>query len=160
MALLIDRAMAVFDTLSPRERECLSLLARPMRPKEIAAELNLSVKTIETYLAAAKGKLGATSPIHAARLYNQHREAVPENPPGDFPRVEEPRFPTPDAIGPTVSSTAPQGREIKLDWRFRSGIIIGLSFVMILSVLVIVAGAEAITRLAHGYYAAPSSNPH
>lgn len=143
--------MAAFDALSPRERECLGLLASPMRPKEIAATLSLSVKTVETYLASAKLKLGATSPLHAARLYDEHRRSLPGNLPRDIPRVEPAGNQEPIESGSTATGAVPLGREIRLSWQARTGIIAGMAFAIVLSVLVMVAGAEAITRLAHDY---------
>jgi DNA-binding NarL/FixJ family response regulator len=46
------------DRLSDRELEVLELLGRGFGTKEIAAELHLSVKTIETHRAHIKEKLG------------------------------------------------------------------------------------------------------
>ncbi len=150
--------MGSFDILSPRERQCLTLLASPMRPKEIAAELSLSVKTVEAYLASAKGKIGANSPIHAARLYVEHLRSLPGNFPADIPRVEPDGDPDSIEIGPAETVPVPQGREINLNWQWRTMIIAGMSFALVLSVLVLVAGADAITRLAHAYRTAQSIN--
>ena len=38
-----------FDTLTPREKEVLKLLAEGKSVKEIACDLDLSVKTVETH---------------------------------------------------------------------------------------------------------------
>lgn len=46
------------QSLSERERDVLRLLAQGRRTKEIAAELGLSPKTVETYRARLMGKLG------------------------------------------------------------------------------------------------------
>ena len=45
------------DQLSPREREVLRLIARGYTYKEVAAELYLSVKTVETHVSAVLRKL-------------------------------------------------------------------------------------------------------
>lgn len=45
-------------TLSSRERECLALLGSRLTYQEMAKTLNLSVRTVEHYLEAAKNKLG------------------------------------------------------------------------------------------------------
>ncbi|WP_353205753.1 helix-turn-helix transcriptional regulator [Sphingomonas sp.] len=142
--------MGSFDHLSPRERQCLTLIATPMRPKEIAAELTLSVKTVEAYLASAKGKIGANSSLHAARLYDEYCRSLPENLPEDIPRVEPAANPNSTEFG-SVETAVLRGREITLDWQWRTAIIAGMSFVLVLSVLVLVAGADSITRLAHAY---------
>jgi DNA-binding NarL/FixJ family response regulator len=47
-----------YATLTAREREVLSLLARGRRTREIAAELGISVKTVETYRGRIMLKLG------------------------------------------------------------------------------------------------------
>lgn len=46
------------DALSPRQREILALLGRGKATKEIAAELNISVKTVETHRARMMEVLG------------------------------------------------------------------------------------------------------
>lgn len=46
------------DRLSDRERRVLTLLGRGMSTREIADELGLSVKTVETHFAHMKHKLG------------------------------------------------------------------------------------------------------
>jgi DNA-binding NarL/FixJ family response regulator len=49
------------DTLTPREREVLQLLAEGKSNKEAAAALNISVMTVETHRANIMHKLGAHS---------------------------------------------------------------------------------------------------
>lgn len=46
------------ETISPREREVLQLLAEGRSNRDISAELNLSVKTVETHRANIMRKLG------------------------------------------------------------------------------------------------------
>lgn len=150
--------MGAFDNLSPRERQCLTLLAAPMRPKEIAGQLNLSVKTVEAYLATAKAKIGASSALQAARLYDEHLRSLPGKPPEDIPRVEPDGNSNLTEIGPTETTVVPIGREIKLNWQWRTAIIAVMSFALVLSVLVLVAGADSITRLAHAYKTAQPTN--
>ena len=47
-----------FESLSPRELQVFSLLVDGMRAKEIAARLDLSPKTVDTYRASMMRKLG------------------------------------------------------------------------------------------------------
>jgi DNA-binding NarL/FixJ family response regulator len=54
--------------LSSREVEVTRLLARGYSNKEIAAQLNLSVKTVETYKARSMEKLGLKSRVDLIRL--------------------------------------------------------------------------------------------
>ncbi|MCX6951252.1 MAG: LuxR C-terminal-related transcriptional regulator, partial [Verrucomicrobia bacterium] len=49
------------DALPLREGQVLGLLLRGRRNKEIAAELSLSVKTVETYRARLMKRFGCTS---------------------------------------------------------------------------------------------------
>lgn len=56
-----------FDRLTPRERECLSLVARHLGSKEIARELGISPHTVDGYLDEARRKLGAATRRDAAR---------------------------------------------------------------------------------------------
>jgi len=69
--------MKYFERLTARESQCLELLSAPMRPKEIALHLSLSVKTVEAHLASAKAKLSANSTLHASRLYREYLEYQP-----------------------------------------------------------------------------------
>jgi pimeloyl-ACP methyl ester carboxylesterase/DNA-binding CsgD family transcriptional regulator len=52
----------VVDGLSPREREVLALVAEGRSNDEIAAELYLSVRTVERHLHNVYGKLGVSGP--------------------------------------------------------------------------------------------------
>jgi len=48
-------------TLTPREREVLQLIAEGMTTKQVAAHLNLNVKTVETHRRQVMEKIGADS---------------------------------------------------------------------------------------------------
>ena len=52
---------APFERLTDREREVLALMGRGLGTREIAQQLSLSMKTIETYQARIKEKLGLTN---------------------------------------------------------------------------------------------------
>lgn len=91
--------------LTPREKQCLRLVAVPMRTHEIAAELQLSPTTVDTYISSGFKKLGASDRNTAARLLVRH-ESLPEKTRYEFPGVDEaprssvipvasPRFPFP-----------------------------------------------------------------
>lgn len=72
-----------FEDLTDRERECLYLATRFMRPKEIAAQLGISPKTVESHLAKVTVKLDAHNPRHATKLY---AEFLNESGSGNVPR--------------------------------------------------------------------------
>lgn len=54
--------------LSPRERDCLRLVADGLENAQIAAQLAIRVPTVKTHLALAYAKLGAINRAHAAAL--------------------------------------------------------------------------------------------
>ncbi|WP_338081747.1 response regulator [Ectothiorhodospira mobilis] len=56
------------DRLSPRERQILLLLVQGLRQQEIAAELGVNVKTVSTYKARLREKLGCESDMDLLRL--------------------------------------------------------------------------------------------
>ncbi len=57
-AMLEPRTAAVADPLTPRQREVLRLLALGKAAKEVAWELELSIKTVETHRAQLMERLG------------------------------------------------------------------------------------------------------
>ena len=54
-------ARAPLERLSDREREVFALIGRGLRTSDIAEQLDLSTKTVETYQARIKEKLGLTN---------------------------------------------------------------------------------------------------
>jgi DNA-binding NarL/FixJ family response regulator len=77
------------ETLTPRERQVVQLLAEGKTTKEVASALNLSVKTAETHRSNIMGKLDLHS-ISEVVLYAVRNNIVqafnPENPP--FPELD------------------------------------------------------------------------
>jgi len=63
---------ASHQELSDREREVLIQIAHGYGNKEIARDLNLSVKTVETYKARLSEKLGVRSRVEIARYAAKH----------------------------------------------------------------------------------------
>ena len=61
------------DNLTPREREVLQLIARGYRYKEIAARLQLSIKTVEAHVSSVLRKLQLTSRHELSRWAQQRR---------------------------------------------------------------------------------------
>jgi DNA-binding NarL/FixJ family response regulator len=63
-----QRAMALVNSLSPRERTILALLATARRNDEIGAELNISSNTVRTHVQNILGKLGVGNRVAAVTL--------------------------------------------------------------------------------------------
>ncbi len=59
-------------TLTPREVDVLTLVARGAANKEIAAQLHLGIRTIEGYVSNILTKLGASSRTEAALRAHEH----------------------------------------------------------------------------------------
>jgi DNA-binding NarL/FixJ family response regulator len=60
------------ETLTEREREVLTLLAKGMTNKDIAQTLFLSVRTVEAHLRNVYGKLGVATRTEAVLWAMQH----------------------------------------------------------------------------------------
>jgi DNA-binding NarL/FixJ family response regulator len=65
-------AMALFEALTEREREILSLLAAGMRNDDIAQKLYISPQTVQTHVRNLLGKLGVHSKLEAVALAAKH----------------------------------------------------------------------------------------
>ncbi len=64
----------VLAVLSPQERRVLALIAEGCTNKEVAAQLNLSEKTVKNYLSTVFEKLHVSRRSEAAVLYAQQRK--------------------------------------------------------------------------------------
>lgn len=71
-ALIEAQATGPLDRLSPREREVFRLLVRGRRSSEIAVELQLAERTVETHREHILAKLGLHSVVELARLAARH----------------------------------------------------------------------------------------
>jgi DNA-binding NarL/FixJ family response regulator len=61
------------DQLTPREREVLRLIARGYSYKEVASELFISIKTVETHMSSVLRKLQLSSRHELTRWANERR---------------------------------------------------------------------------------------
>jgi DNA-binding NarL/FixJ family response regulator len=67
-----QRELALLETLTPREREILEVLAEGLADKEIAARLSVSTATVRTHVNAILAKTGARSRTQALILAVRH----------------------------------------------------------------------------------------
>lgn len=86
------------DALSPRERDCLRLVARAYSSKEIGRELGISHHTVDDHLKRAISMLEAPSRFEAARLFAEHEGRPPQALGAHSPTIAETIV-----IGPTSS---------------------------------------------------------
>jgi DNA-binding NarL/FixJ family response regulator len=68
ISAIADEEPAVDETLTPREREVLELLAEGLSNKGIGARLGISDQTVKFHVASIAGKLGAANRTDAVRL--------------------------------------------------------------------------------------------
>ncbi|NQT72343.1 MAG: response regulator transcription factor [Chloroflexi bacterium] len=71
------------DSLSDRELQVLCLIARGQKPKEIADDLRLSAKTIESYKSRAMRKLDLRNDAEICRFVFDNKLIEGITPPGD-----------------------------------------------------------------------------
>jgi two-component system response regulator DctR len=70
------------DTLSQREREVLALALEGRLNKQIAQDLNITMRTVEVHRARALEKMQSRTLIELARLLDPARLREDRNPPG------------------------------------------------------------------------------
>jgi DNA-binding CsgD family transcriptional regulator len=118
-------------TLTPRQRECLRLVAELQDTQQIAHLLGLSPYTVDSYIREAVRLLGAVNRRQAAAMVREYEEAnPPQNPPPgkigyDFPAVEEDAEPgpilTPQSYGEAESGLAATVRDMPMAYEAISG---------------------------------------
>ena len=70
--------MTILRRLSVRERELMLLVAEGLSNKEIAGQLDISERTVETHVQSIFRKLGIHKRIRLAVLVNQLVDRLPE----------------------------------------------------------------------------------
>jgi DNA-binding NarL/FixJ family response regulator len=70
---VVDDAEDALDVLSPREREVMRLIARGYTYREVARDLVLSVRTVETHVSSVLRKLQLSNRHELAKWAKAHR---------------------------------------------------------------------------------------
>ena len=60
---------AALESLSPRERQVLQLTATGMTSREVATQLGISAKTVESFVSSTNKKLGTRSRLQQVILF-------------------------------------------------------------------------------------------
>lgn len=169
--------MSQMSALAPREMELLSLAARPMSAKEIAAETGLSLGTVNNYLSSAQRRLGARNRTEAVRMLRAvdaegtnklHMKfcRVPDYGLVGSSSISELMTPTPSTFHGLADSLAPRsrasleaflgdvdGQSLKLpspgslDWQKRLCAILVLTVALAFTMAAVVILLDALTRL-------------
>jgi DNA-binding CsgD family transcriptional regulator len=99
MGVISAETRAGFEALTPRERECLRLVARHHQSKEIARLLNISKSTVDKHIDSARTRIGAADRRAAALALAAHEQAL---------GIEYPSDPDPIPKAPADRSVEPQ----------------------------------------------------
>lgn len=94
-----------FESLTPREKECLRLVARHHQSKEIARLLAISKSTVDKHLDSARVRIGAPDRRAAAKALLAYEAATGG---GVEVGIEYPPHPTPIPLRPADRSVEPQ----------------------------------------------------
>lgn len=133
-------ARAVED-LTDREKEVLRLLLAGHTAKSAAAELDLSVHTVNDYLREARKKLGVTSSREAARILAESEAAAPSPAPRTAPDKD-----APDQIGIPPPADRVDNRTAMEGWspsnRVALWIIGGIAMTALVLALALLAGTS------------------
>lgn len=69
MATLDNFNYAALESLSPREKQVLGLTANGLTSREVATQLGISVKTVESFVNSTNKKLGTRSRLQQVILF-------------------------------------------------------------------------------------------
>lgn len=76
MAPLSDNLEEAVKRLTPREKECLRLVAQLMTSKQIALQLGISKHTVDERIERARRRIGAPGRYDAARILASHESGA------------------------------------------------------------------------------------
>ena len=74
----LDHDQSLFAALTPREREVLAHLTKGSELRDVARQLHMSLRTVNTHLQNLRGKLGVHSTLEAVALARARLAQRPE----------------------------------------------------------------------------------
>jgi DNA-binding CsgD family transcriptional regulator len=102
MGEISTEARTAFEALTPRERECLRLVARHHQSKEIARLLNISKSTVDKHIDSARTRIGAADRRAAALALVAHEMSLGTGYPSDPAPI--PKAPAPRSVEPQFNT--------------------------------------------------------
>jgi DNA-binding CsgD family transcriptional regulator len=135
----VDAPASRLGALTPKERECLRLVARQHSSKEIARELGISKASVDTYCNRARAKLGVTNRRAAAQL------VVALEGGGARPAEAEP---TVSAVAPVVAAVSVLPPLSSLGTGARLGLIVAGAVALALAFGMLLSGLQTLNDVA------------
>ena len=137
MLQTIEARALRLSALTPKERECLRLVAQQRSSKEIARELGISKASVDTYCNRARAKLGVENRRAAAQLAMMLEAGVVETAPSAPP-------PPQAQAGQPVATVAVLPPLSELGPMARLGIIVGGAVVLALAFGMLLSGLQTL----------------
>ena len=140
------------SALTPKERECLRLVAQQRSSKEIARELGISKASVDTYCNRARAKLGVESRRAAAQLVVTLEAGAA----GAAPALAPPPAPhgapaeLPISLLPPISSLGPGAR---------IGMIVGGAIALALAFGMLLSGLQTLNGVVEAAHARAAATP-
>ena len=148
MLQTVEARALKLSALTPKERECLRLVAQHRSSKEIARELGISKASVDTYCNRARAKLGVPSRRAAAQmvLMLERGEGVEPAP------AAAPPAPVVTAVSvlPPLSSLGPMAR---------LGIIVGGAVVLALAFGMLLSGLQTLNGVVEAAHSKAQASP-
>jgi DNA-binding CsgD family transcriptional regulator len=144
MLQTVEARALKLSALTPKERECLRLVAQQRSSKEIARELGISKASVDTYCNRARAKLGVANRRAAAQLVvmmegANEPAAEPAPAPAAAPAAAAPPVAVAVSVLPPISSLGPFAR---------LGVIVGGAVVLALAFGMLLSGLQTLNGVA------------
>jgi DNA-binding CsgD family transcriptional regulator len=145
--------------LTPKERECLRLVAQQRSSKEIARELGISKSSVDTYCNRARAKLGVSNRRAAAQLMLTLEVALAEGAAASTGALQ-PQTASAAPTAPTVAAIAVLPSLSSLGPVARLGIILGGAVVLAVAFGSLLSGMQTLNDVVQAAQAKAAAAPH